>query len=303
MRWRKLGQVYCASGHSAWAHSHAFCPTTVRLGDLIRVFCAFVDLSGVGRAGYVDVDALDPTSVVGISDRPVLDVGSPGAFDDSGVTPLSVLGGPDGELRMYYAGWQLGIRVRYFLFAGLAESSDDGLRWRRVARVPVLERSDGELTIRTGSRVLFDQGRWRMWYGGGSRWFEHPDGTSRPSYSLRYAESQDGVRWPTEGRVVMPETDEIYGFGRPAIQRDGDLLRMWYSVRYVTKGYRIECAESQDGIEWEPRQDARLPVSDSGWDSEMVGLACVQTSPTGTYLFYNGNGYGKTGFGVAILED
>ena len=42
--------------------------------------------------------------------------------------------------------------------------------------------------------------------------------------------------------------------------------------------------------------------SPEGWDSEMVAYGSVCDHAGRRYLFYNGNRYGKTGFGVAIAE-
>lgn len=57
----------------------------------IRVYVAMCDASTVGRIGYVDVDARDPTKVLAVSARPVLDIGEPGCFDDNGVNPISIV--------------------------------------------------------------------------------------------------------------------------------------------------------------------------------------------------------------------
>ena len=35
----------------------------------------------------------------------------------------------------------------------------------------------------------------------------------------------------------------------------------------------------------------------------MVGVSGLLETPAGTYLFYNGNGYGATGFGVAVAVE
>jgi hypothetical protein len=79
---------------------------------------------------------------------------------------------------------------------------------------------------------------------------------------------------------------------------------MWYSIRTRSKGYRLGYAESADGRSWTRKDDeAGLDVSESGWDSEMICFACVQPTPYGTYMFYNGNNYGETGFGVARWRD
>jgi hypothetical protein len=148
--------------------------------------------------------------------------------------------------------------------------------------------------VRTGVHVQPNGTGYAMWYAGGSDWVGE-----KPRYSLRHVHSADGVRWPDGGEVVLaPQGDDELGFGRPCVLGD----RMWYSLRTVSKGYRMGYAES-DGTTWERRDDlAGIEVSTSGWDSEMVCLSCVLETPHGTYLFYNGNGYGTTGFGVAVLD-
>lgn len=302
MGWQKLGRVYVAAGEHDWMRSHAYCPTSMLLDEeRIRVFVAFLDGEKVGRVGYVDVSAENPLEVLEVSQRPVLDVGEPGCFDDSGVTPLSLCDADDG-LRLYYAGWQLGVGVRYFLFLGLAVSSDGGASFERASRAPVLERSDAEPLIRTGAHVQHDGARWRMWYAGGDSWV--PDGDKEvPSYPLRYLESEDGIEWGPSGEVCLePQPGSEIGFARPGVLADAERLRMWFSIRPVGgRGYRLGYAESAEGRQWERLDDrAGIDVSEDGWDSEMIGLSCLQPTKYGTYLFYNGNNFGETGFGAAL---
>jgi hypothetical protein len=305
MRWEKLGHVYVARGEQPWAQSRAYLPTSLELDDeRIRVYVAFLDSDLIGRVGYVDVHAGDPTRVLEVSRQPVLDAGRPGAFDDSGVNPASVFR-HDGRIWLYYVGWQHGTRVPYLLFTGLAFSDDGGSSFQRHARVPVLDRSDAEPTLRSGAFVAPPCGRrgFRAWYVSGESWVES-QGRLRPSYGLRYAESPDGIDWPPEGTPCLePAAPDEYGFGRPYVEDGGDRLRMWYSIRSHSRGYRLGYAESRDGIEWE-RLDAEagIDVSADGWDSEMIHCGWVQPAGSATYLFYNGNGYGETGFGVAALR-
>ena len=303
MSWRKLGRVYVAGGERDWQRTHAFCPTVLDVGDRLRVLCAFLDGERVGRVGFVDVDAADPLRVLAVSERPALDVGVAGTFDDNGVTPLSVVRLGDGRVRLYYVGWQLGVRVRYFLFTGAAESDDDGRTFRRVSEAPVLDRSDGELMVRSSGLVQRDGDGFRMWYAGGSEWVEAADGTRRPHYALRHLRSADGLTWPDRGEVCLDPGEDEHGFARPAVVRDGDELRMWVSVRHLSVGYRMGYAVSRDGVRWERRDaEAGLDVSAQGWDSDAVCLPCIVDAPAGRLLFYNGNNYGETGFGVAVWD-
>lgn len=303
MRWAKKGILYAPDGSLPWAQHHAFPPTPWVMGDgVLRLYVAFCDARTVGRIGYVDVLLDDPSDVVGVSSEPVLDIGQPGCFDDNGVLPTAIVP-VDDELYLYYVGYQLGTHVKYFQFQGLAVSKDGGARFQRHTRVPVLDRADRELLNRTSAFVSREAGRFAMWYVGGDSWLV-VDGKPLPRYNLRYLESADGVSWPAEGRVCIDfASDDEYAFGRPWIFRRDGLDHMLYSIRTKSKGYRLGYARSEDGDAWERRDDeVGIDVSRSGWDSEMIAYSSIVEHGDRTYLFYNGNERGRTGFGYAELE-
>ena len=68
-------------------------------------------------------------------------------------------------------------------------------------------------------------------------------------------------------------------------------------------GYRIGYAFSDDLINW-TRDDehAGIDVSADGWDSEMQCYPSVFACDRKTYLLYNGNEFGRLGFGLAVAE-
>src|SRR4051812_36318955 len=170
MRWSKQGLLYRPDGSPPWARRHPYPPTPYLLdGETLRIYLAFTDENGIGRAGYVDVSADEPSRILGVSRQPVLDVGQAGAFDDNGVMPTTVVPVGD-ELYMYYAGFQLGRKLPYFQFQGLAISTDGGESFQRHSRAPVLDRSDGELSNRASACVIVEDGTFRMWYSAGSEW-------------------------------------------------------------------------------------------------------------------------------------
>src|SRR4051812_47587342 len=137
MRWRKGGHIYVPDGSIEGAQAYAFPPTPFDVGaGRLRLYVAFCDLNTVGRLGYVDVSAEDPGEVVGVATEPLLDIGLPGCFDDNGLLPTRVLAVGD-RLCLYYVGYQLGTRVRYFQFEGLAYSDDGGRAFPRASRGPV----------------------------------------------------------------------------------------------------------------------------------------------------------------------
>ena len=304
MRWRKHGHIYSPDGSRPWAKQYAFPPTPVAHdGELIRIYVAFCDEHTVGRAGYVDVLAANPSEVARVSERPVLDIGSPGCFDDNGVVPLSVVPVGD-ELYMYYTGFQLGTRVSYFQFLGLAISRDGGETFTRHSRVPVLDRSDAETMTRSSAHVVRAGDRFRMYYAAGDRWTESR-GKPVPVYNLRCLESPDGVSWGPEGRVCVDfASDDEHAIARPWLMPGTDPSRMLYSVRSKSAGdYRIGLAVSNDCVTWERRDhEAGIDVSADGWDSDAVAYGAVHPHGDRVYLFYCGNERGRTGFGYAELE-
>jgi hypothetical protein len=296
--WEKLGRVFCAAGEADWMQSHAYVPTPFLLTpDVIRVYVSFLDAHRVGRVGWVDVLTDEPTTIVGISETPALGLGELGSFDDSGVTPMCVVTDDDENLRLYYTGWQLFESVRYLIFTGAAVSRDGGNAFERLRTTPVLDRTTNELIARTAAYVIRTDAAWQVWYSAGSS-TTLVDGRHTPSYSIRYAESANGLDWPDAGREVLrPEPPDEFGIGRPCVVDGG--AELWFSVRSISKGYRIGVARADDGSHFR-RADPRIGPSPEGWDSQMLCFPQVIETRRGRYLFYNGNDYGRTGFGVAV---
>ena len=158
----------------------------------------------VGRCGWVDVDARRPDRVFWQSaTQPVLDVGRPGTFDEHGVTPLSVVRLDDGRLRLYYAGWQRGVGVRYFLFTGAAESDDDGASFRASSEAPVLDRSDGELHVRIRRPRAGRRGRLANVVRRRQRVASDPAQTHGRATPFATCDRSDGLDWPRIGTVCL----------------------------------------------------------------------------------------------------
>lgn len=280
-------------------------PTPVlRTDGSLRVYVTCCDDDMVGRPGFVDLDADDPTRVLRVSPRPVLDIGQPGTFDENGVAALSVVSLGPRCWRLYYVGFELGTRIRYRLLTGLAQSEDGGDTFARLRRTPVLERSEDELYFRCGNHVVHENGRHRMWYVAGSEWTQ-VGGKAMPVYAVKYLESSDGVQWGERGQPCLDLRDpDEHGFGRPWVLRTDGGYEMFVSVRRRSlSAYRLAYATSPDGLHWTRRDETLgLDVSPQGFDSQAIMYAAVIRTRAGTFLFYNGNDFGRAGFAVAALE-
>jgi hypothetical protein len=280
--------------------SHAMVPTVHALGDVHRVYFSGRDSAGRSRVGWFELSLDSTPSVRGVSPSAVLEPGPLGTFDDSGITATCVV--RHGErMLLYYSGWSLGVTVPFYLAAGVAVSVDGGATFRRHSDAPLLERTAIDPYLTAAPWVLVEGDRWRMWYVSGSRWGLEPAG-AKHWYHIRYAESPDGLSWERRGTVCIDYASPAeHALARPCVVRDADLYRMWYSYRGAAN--RIGYAESRDGVQWRRRDaEAGIDVSPSGWDSEMVTYPCVFDHGRRRYMLYNGNQYGKSGVGLAVLE-
>jgi len=299
--WRKRGLLWEPPGPLPWAASHAALPTV----DLIagdRHWLYFSPRDRDGRAhvarvemvleeGTVQLDRFDPD--------PVVSPGPLGGFDDRGTTMASIVGEGDGRL-LFYSGWSLGVTVPFYFFTGLAVSEDGGGSFRRHSDAPLLDRSPADPYLNGSPFVLREDSRWRMWFVTGSGWEDGSPPSHR--YRIGYAESGDGIAWDRDGTVAIDYGDESeHSISRPCVVRGDDRYRMWFAAR--GESYRLGYAESADGIAWE-RDDSRagLDPTAGDWDGEMVAYPFVCSHRGFDYLFYNGNGYGRSGIGYAVRE-
>ena len=302
--WRKTGVAISPPFDLPWAASHAALPFAHPC-DAESVWIYFTSRDTAGRSQVARarmwLDADGEPAEIRIDPDPVLTPGGRGTFDDSGAM-MSCLVSDGGREWLYYQGWALGVTVPFYVFIGCATRTGEA-SFERVSPAPVLGPHSTDPIMCASAWVMVEEGRWRMWYGSNRGWVDEPDGSTEYRVQVRYAESEDGVSWNRDGHVCLDlskpgETT----LTRPSVLRDPDRYRMWFSHR--GPAYRIGYAESADGLEWERRDDlAGIDVSESGFDSEMIEYACVFDHGGRRHMLYNGNGFGATGIGHAVLED
>lgn len=299
-KWRKLGLVFCPSGETEWMQSHAAVPIAESLGgDLFKIYFSSRDKLNRSYTGYTIIDIEHPNRILELSTEPVLVPGELGEFDDSGAMATWLTYQQDKKF-LYYIGWNLGVTVPFRNSIGLAISTD-GSEFKRYSKGPIVDRSMREPQFCASCCVIPGEDYWRMWYLSCTGW-QMREGKPEHKYHIKYAESHDGINWIREGLVAIDfANDQEYAISRPSVIHDEDRWKMWYSYR--GNAYRIGYAESHDGKKWE-RLDAQvgIAVSSTGWDSEMIEYPFVFDHKGQRYMLYNGNGYGKTGFGLAVLE-
>jgi hypothetical protein len=298
MKWTKLGRIFVPDGHLPWARSHAANPIAEQVdGDLYRIYFSTRDSHNRSSIGFIEIDIRNPQQILHAADAPVLVPGELAMFDDSGASIGCII--PfQGRRYLYYMGWHLAVTVPWLNTIGLAISEAPDAPFIRHSRFPVVALDEIDPYTVTYPWVEVEGGNFRMWYGSNIAW-----GAQKADmrHLIKYAESKDGVHWLRRNVIAIDfaRPDE-YAICKPCVRRDGSTYRMWFCAR--GKAYRIYDAESTDGIVWCRSGEPALEVSPSGWDSEMVEYPFVFDHDGNRYMLYAGNGFGKTGFGIAVLD-
>lgn len=300
-KWTKLGLAFDAKAHAngTWFSNSALTPTPFRLNDeIIRVYAGFRDDQGVSRIGFVDVLADDPLKVVRVSERPALDIGRDGCFDDNGVILGDVVARPEG-IYMFYVGFQQVKKAKFLAFSGLALSTDNGETFQRVSEAPIIDRTRNGNTIGAIHTAHFQDGIWKLWFAVGDDW-EIINGKPFPQYHIRYVEAADLLDISHHSQSCLKPIAPEYRIGRPRVYRIDGKYVLYTTAGTTTGGYFPTVAYSDDGIHWERHDDALgIERGPEAWDAQVLCYPALIQHGDRILMFYNGNNMGIDGFGVA----
>ena len=316
MKWSKLGKIFDPAEYVLPNRCVEFAqsPQALVLEDRVRVYFSTRERDGVGKylshVAFVDFER-NLRRIIGVSKQPVIGLGELGCFDEHGIFPMNVL--QDGEhVRAYTTGWNRKVSVSADASIGLAISYDNGLTFQRYGKGPLLSASLNEPFL-VADAFVARYGDYHMWYIYGTKWQKLTD--SEPPdrvYKIAHATSPDGVNWKRESRPIIVDrlnADECQAL--PTVIYLNGLYHMYFCYRQVhnfrdqsANAYRIGYAYSTDLVGW-VRDDslAGIDVSAQGWDSQMQCYPHVFLLDGEAYMLYNGNDFGRAGFGLAVLEE
>lgn len=311
----KLGRVFDPSKipNRPWLKEFAQAPSTLLFDNWIRVYFSCrpsPDQSGhyVSYSAWVDLDRENPLKILRVAERPVLELGQSGTFDEFGTYPISVI--RDGNIiRAYYAGWTRCESVPFNVAIGAAVSNDNGATFTKLGLGPVLSYSPSEPFVISGPKIRKFNQRWYLFYIAGRKW-KMCRGRPEPVYKIRCATSDDGISWQKFGHdLIESRIEEDEAQASPDVFFANGRYHMFFCYRYSTdyrgheRGYRIGYASSHNLTDW-TRDDGKvgIDVSDSGWDCEMVSYPHVFEVDGRVHMAYLGNEVGRHGFGLATLS-
>lgn len=301
--WKKQGLIFNPLGRFDWMQSHATTPTPLHLmDDCYRVFFSTRNKINQNQTAFIDINLNNPSKTLKMSQKPVFQMGQLGAFDCDGVYMTSILR-YDNKLYGFYGGWNAGKRDLFYSKIGLAVSEDNGENFRRLSNAPILNIDEKDPLSVMAPHVIIDEGVWKMWYASASK-FYRDNGQLKSIYTVKYATSNDGITWAKSNRIAIPLGEEDSNIARACILKNNNNYEAWYPVvSKMTNEYRIGYAESINGIDFERKDDiVGIEKSDVGWDSKAITYPYVLNHRNKLYLFYNGNNFGREGFGLAICD-
>lgn len=317
MKWIKKGLLFNPTAHGLAMDCDNFAqsPQTVVFDDFVRIYFSTRRQDGSGKflshIAFVDFSK-DFAAITGFSRGEVIPLGGLGTFDEHGIFPINPLR-HNGQVWAYTCGWSRRVSVSVETSTGLAVSDDGGLTFKKLGTGPILSSSLHEPMLVGDSFVQVYGGVFHMWYIFGQRWFM-AGGDEPPArvYKIAHATSTDGINWrKDEAQTIITDTiDENECQALPTVLRIGNRYHMYFCYRHATdfrknagRGYRLGYAYSDDLQNW-TRDDANkgIDLSCDGWDSEMMCYPHIFEMDGKVYLLYNGNAFGKEGFGLAELE-
>lgn len=302
-RWKKLGRVFVPTeGRHPKLTSHAANPLVVPLGkDVYRVFYSGRDERNRSSVGAFDFDMCQ-LSVVCDHREPFFEFGGPGSFFADGVSIGNWYTVGDRRF-ILFMGWTVPEGEHWFGEIGRLELSTEATLSLADERPFMTMDETDPVSLSYPCVIQDDAGQYRMWYGSTHSWGSE---NGEMVHVLNGATSQDGVKWDRHGLAVPFALGTAQAFSRPTVARgpEGE-WHMWFSYRPGTgKTYRIGYAHSLDGKDWTlDLENAGIDVSDDGWDSEMIEYPFVFDHNGTRYMAYNGNGFGRSGIGLAQLVE
>jgi len=314
MKWEKLGRIFNPLDFKGkfWMNDYAQCTSVIVFDDFIRVFFSSrppKDDNGqfVSYTSFTDFDKKDLTKNIRLSDKPILELGDLGTFDEFGIYPSSILEYND-SYYFYYAGWTRRQSIFADVSIGLAISKN-GEDFKRLGRGPILTNTVDEPFQVSGPKVRLFNNRLFMFYIAGEKWILNDEGKSESIYKIRMATSDNGIDWIRNSiNIIQPilENEECQA-GPDVFFKDGK-YHMYFSYRYGLnfrgnkRGYRIGYAFSYDLFNWHRDDDnTGIELSTSGWDNNDMHYPHIFSIEDNFYMLYNGNEFGRYGFGLAKL--
>lgn len=317
MKWKKLGKIFDPTEHKMLNGCTEFAqsPQTLVFDDYVRIYFSTRKRDNatgqyLSHIAFVDMDK-SFSKILNISKETVIPLGVLGAFDEHGIFPMNPFRHKD-KIYAYTCGWSRRVSVDIDMSIGFAVSEDNGATFKKHGNGPIVTSSLNEPFLVGDPFVMEVGGMFHMWYIFGTKWINNENNKAPDRvYKIGYATSDDGIEWKKHGKKIIEDKIDINECqALPTVINFNGRYHMFFCYRAAigfredkNKAYRIGYAYSDDLKKW-TRDDKNcgIDISSEGWDSDMMCYPHVFKCNESFYMLYNGNQFGRDGFGLAVLE-
>jgi hypothetical protein len=289
-KWHKLGKIYSPNNSNSFLLSHASNPLATHLqGDTYRIYYSGRDSLNRSSVSYIDYD-IEKQNITNDHGLPII-THKENTFYSHGIT-IGNSWEESGQKYIGFMGWQ----------------QEPGKHWRGDIGKFNIETTEVSLLLGVNQEdkislsyphIEYINKEYKMWYGSTIDW---TSGNGEMIHVIKQAASIDCINWNFQGLAIPYEIGKAQAFSKPSVYRDKEGYHMWFSYRSGDgTPYRLGYAHSTDSDQWQMKQ-SNLSVSKTGWDSEMVCYPHVFRHKNNLYMLYNGNRYGHSGFGLAVVK-
>lgn len=271
-----------------------------------RIYYSSRDINNKSRISYIEVEAANPINILYEHDKPIIDLGKLGTFDQDGMMLSSIINVGDMKY-LYYFGIRKMLDIPNQNMIGLIIY--DGETYKRYSDGPILGISPNDHYYVATPYVLLDNDVFKCWYMSVKEW-KIINNKPEFFYDIKYAVSHNGIDWITNNTPCIQLKDLEGGISSPCVLRIDNYYEMYYSYRnfYDYKlnkdcAYKIGYAKSLDGIKWQREDNLTFNSSLMNsymFDNIMMCYPNVIIHDNIKYMIYCGNEFGKCGIGCVI---
>lgn len=304
--------LFKPTGALEWQQDFAQIPFGSVEGNHLRVI--FATRSAKDYAGnYKSYPAqaifdLSDWSLKSIDSSPLMKLGQPGSFDESGVMPGTIIKLHSGEVAMYYCGWSRSVVTPYRWSIGLSFLGTEGKFLRRDLG-PIIGQSIAHPYLVASPVVSWSlTTAYEMFHLTGTSW-DLVENKYEALYTITRSTSGDGKFWKSSGwfmeKVFWPDECQT----SPNIFMIGNKRFMTFSYRSqsgfrsnVDRNYKTAVAEEISSENWRVVQ-SKVAVIDG--TSQRFDVAYLNTfeHQGNLYGLYNYSmGFGTSGIYMARIK-
>ncbi len=256
-------------------------PTPIEIDNLIYVFYSH----RVKNLSHIGLIVLNDCFQVIKDFKSIMRPGNKGCFDDSGVMPSCAVK-KDNKIHLYFTGWNTDKgKASYGHGIGLATFDKNKFKLKRNFIGPILDRTEKTPYLVNSPFITENE----MYFCNGSGW----EGNFA-TYNISKCIRKNG-NWFYKEKILGQKGEAN---SRPFVLKHENNTHIWTACKTKKSVYKIKYFINTKLI-----NDDFIPKSNKGWDSEMICYPYFLNYKSKKYIFYNGNNYGQTGFGIGEIHE